>query len=214
MIAGLDDAGRGPCLGPMVIGGVSVSPENYEKLKKLGLRDSKLLSAKQRGDFYEKIIAIVDKYKVVIISPSLIDKHIFSEDSNLNKLEAMKFAEVLNYLKPTRAIVDCPSTNIPEYTKTLRGFLKFDMKLKCEHKAEKHVPVAAGAILAKVTRDREIEKLKKKIGVNFGSGYPSDPMTQTFLKTSWKKYPDLFRKSWATYKRVAGSAKQKNLGEF
>ncbi|MDO8510562.1 MAG: ribonuclease HII, partial [Nanoarchaeota archaeon] len=84
-----------------------------------------------------------------------------------------------------------------------------------EHKADvNYLPAAAASIVAKVIRDRHIEHLKKEIGIDFGSGYMSDPKTQDFLKKYYKKHPDLFRKSWQSYKNVENAAKQKKLGEF
>ena len=47
----------------------------------------------------------------------------------------------------------------------------------------------------------KIDELKKKYG-DFGSGYPSDPDTVRFLRNNWKKYPEIFRKSWESYKRL------------
>jgi ribonuclease HII len=91
------------------------------------------------------------------------------------------------------------------------------MEIICEHKADlNHLVVGAASILAKVTRDREIEKLKKSIGINFGSGYPSDPLTQDFLRKNYSKYPDIFRKEWASYKEAANISikKQKSLSDY
>ena len=89
------------------------------------------------------------------------------------------------------------------------------MKLVLEHKADLNYPVvSAASILAKVTRDAEIEKIKKEIGVDFGSGYMSDPRTSEFLKKNYKKYPEIFRKSWAPYQKIIGAKSQKNLSDF
>lgn len=74
--------------------------------------------------------------------------------------------------------------------------------------------VAAASILAKVTRDKEIDKIKKKIKVDFGSGYPSDPKTTEFLINNCNKFPEIFRKSWDSYKKVVEMKKQRKLGEF
>jgi len=90
-----------------------------------------------------------------------------------------------------------------------------DIKIISEHKADENYPVvSAASILAKVTRDEEIEKIKQQIGVNFGSGYPSDETTQRFLEENYDKYPDIFRKTWKSYKNVLKQKSQKGLGEF
>ena len=59
-----------------------------------------------------------------------------------------------------------------------------------------------------------IKKMKEKLGIDFGSGYPSDPRTVDFLKENWDKFPSLFRKSWVSYKKVVKGSKQRELGEF
>ena len=215
LILGTDDAGRGPVIGPMVISGVVIDEKDLAKLSAIGVKDSKLLTPKRREEIYDKIIKTVKDCKIVIIPPKEIDEAVESETTNLNWLEGQKFAIIINALKPDMAIVDCPSTNTQAFTDYLRKFLKSDVKLKCEHKADlRFVVVGAASILSKVTRDREIEKIKTKIGVDFGSGYPADPKTQTFLKKYWNKFPEIFRHSWSTYKNVSGEKKQKKLGEF
>jgi len=214
IIVGTDDAGRGPCIGPMVIAGVSVDEKELNKLSDLGVKDSKLLTPKQREFLYDKIIEVVKNYKAIVVPASEVDNAVESETTNLNWLESEKFAMVINYLKPDRAIVDCPSPNIPAYTEHLRTFLKVKTHLQCSHKADlKFVVVGAASIIAKVTRDREVAKLREKYG-DFGSGYPSDPKTKEYLAKNWKKHPEIFRKSWACYKKYSGEKKQSSLADF
>ena len=209
-LAGVDEAGRGPVIGSLVMCGVVVEEEDIAKLAELGVKDSKLLTAKKREALFEPIKKIVKAYKLIIIEPQEIDDAVNSPTLNLNFLEAIKTALILNELKPTKAIVDCPSNNIPAYKEYLQNLLTIKMDLVLEHNAEKHLQVAAASILAKVTRDRMIADLEKKLGEKMGSGYPSDPKTQAFLKKNAKKYPEIFRKSWATYKNLA----QHNISDY
>jgi ribonuclease HII len=146
-----------------------------------------------------------------------IDAALGSDHMNLNKLEAQKMGEAITALKPEKAILDCPSNNIPQFVTYLMAHARNITvdKVVAEHKADrKYLTVAAASILAKVTRDREIEKIKERIGINFGSGYTSDERTVKFLKENWDKYPDIFRKEWISYKKLVEAQKQKNLKEF
>ena len=120
--------------------------------------------------------------------------------------------KIINKLKPDKAILDAPSNNIEAYADYVKNKVKCE--ILAEHKADANYPVVgAASILAKVTRDREIEKIKEKVGKDIGSGYPSDPITQEFLKKNWNKY-DFFRKSWETYKKIAKEKNQSKLGDF
>jgi len=215
-IAGIEEAGRGPVIGPMVMCGVLVDEKDEPKLKAIGAKDSKLLTPKTREVLFNQIIAMVKQYEVVIISPQEIDHALMSETLNLNKLEAQKMALITNRLKPDKVLLDCPSNNPADYVAYFKRYLD-DKKLKivAEHKADvKYTVVAAASILAKVTRDREIEKIKQKIKIDFGSGYPADEKTQTFLKHYHLNYPEIFRKTWASYKNILKGKSQKKLGEF
>lgn len=190
---------RGPVIGPMVIVGFCIQEKELPKIKSLGLKDSKLLTPKKREDFYKELIKF-NHYKI-IHSPKEIDNALDSPYLNLNKLEAITIAKIINKLKPDMAFIDCPSNNIPAYETYLKNFLETETKLILKHKADQlYEVVSAASIIAKVVRDREIEKIKKKIKIDFGSGYPADPKTISFLKKYGKKYPNIFRKSWATYK--------------
>lgn len=199
----------------MVMCGVVIEDGVQEKLAKCGVKDSKLLSAEAREALYPQVLALIKDYKLVIIEPETIDAALNTSSLNLNWLEAHTSADILNELNPDHAIIDCPSTNIKAYKDYLYHLLtNKKIKLTLEHNAERHMPVAAASILAKVTRDRLIEDLKKKIGINFGSGYMSDEVTQKFLAQYHQTHSSIFRKSWSSYKNTVDKKNQKSLGEF
>ena len=216
LILGIDEAGRGPVIGPLVIAGVSIDEKDLDKLKRFGIRDSKLLSPKQRENLFDKITNTARKYKIIIIPPKEIDSALRSKSLNLNWLEAIKSAEIIDSLKPKKAIVDCPSNNITNYKSFLKKHLKNKKtELVLEHKADlRYIIVSAASIVAKVTRDREIKKIQKRIKEPIGSGYPSDPVTINFLEKNHNSYPGIFRKEWASWKNINKKKKQKSLSDF
>jgi len=112
--------------------------------------------------------------------------------------------------------LDCPSNNIGAYAGYVKNLLdNKETKIISEHKADlRYAVVSAASILAKVTRDREIEKMEKTIKKKIGSGYPSDPVTQEFLKKNHDKKLGIIRKSWASYKELIKGKGQKKIGEF
>ena len=185
----------------------------------MGVKDSKQLSPEVREELFERIREVVEDFRIEMIEPDAIDLSVDGATSNLNWLEADTSARMISELDPDVIIVDCPSPNIPAYKNYFASRLSKEVREKAqlivEHKADvNYLPAAAASIVAKVIRDRHIEHLKKEIGIDFGSGYMSDPKTQDFLKKYYKKHPDLFRKSWQSYKNVENAAKQKKLGEF
>lgn len=202
----------------MVMAGIVVDEKDLPKLKELGVKDSKLLTPQQREQIFSKLIKTIKRYKIIKISPEEIDKYVLSETTNLNWLEADKMAEIINSLKPDQVIVDCPSNNKKAFANYLDCKITVKTSLRCEHKADLLFPVVgAASILAKVTRDKEIELIKKRIGINFNSGYPADPITKKFLKENWNKYPEIFRHSWSSYRDYSEGKKSKNqkmLGDF
>ena len=215
-ICGIDEAGKGPVIGNLVIVGVLIEENNISKLEKMGVKDSKLLTHKKRIFLSEKIKKIAEKYKIIKIEPIEIDNAIDGDQSlNLNWLEAHKTAEIINELKPDKAIIDCPSPNIKKYKDYLIKLLdNKEIELIIEHHAEKHFPVAAASIITKVIREEEVDKIKKEYNIEFGSGYMSDPRTQKFLEENFNnpKLHKIFRKSWIPFKNHIN--KQKNLFDF
>jgi len=210
-ILAIDEAGKGCVIGPLVVCGVLISEEKVDELKKLGVKDSKLLTKEQRDIFFDKIEKLVVDYKIIKIPPSEID----DKTLNLNRLEAKKIVEIINSFEADVVVIDCPHPNTKTYENELTSSLEYNPKMVVEHKADlNHPEVAAASILAKVTRDNVIEKIKSKIGIDFGSGYPSDPKTKEFVDKYYDKYPEIFRKTWQTYKNVKKKKEQKKLGEF
>ena len=214
VVCGIDEVGRGAVIGPLVMAGVLIEEEKIPKLLEIGVKDSKLLTPKQREKLFPQIKKIIKDSKIIQIPPKEIDEALESDSLNLNWLEAHKSAEIINALKPNKAIIDSPSNNVRAYKNYLVKLLKNKkIEISVEHKAEKHPPVAAASILAKVIRDNEIEKIKKKYG-NCGPGYSSNLITQEFIKENFKKYPEIFRKTWITYKRLKVVDENTKLTDF
>lgn len=212
LLLGIDDAGRGPLIGPMILSGVLIKKEAETRLRKIGAKDSKLLSHSERIRISKLIKNLIIAGKIVQASPAEIDEAVLS-GKNLNTLEAKKMAEVINELndgkKPIKVIVDCPSVNIKKWQEKLVSFIENpkNLTILCEHKADfNHPVVSAASILAKVAREEEVSKIKKEFAKygDIGSGYPADPITQEFLKKHGKSLKDsgIFRKSWATWKEM------------
>ncbi|MBI2145116.1 ribonuclease HII [Candidatus Woesearchaeota archaeon] len=217
LTCGIDEAGKGCIIGPLVMAGIIVDDKGIEQLKGIGVKDSKLLSAAERDELFGKIAGIVKSYKILMASPSEIDNAVNSSDGmNLNWLEAHKAAEILNFLKPDSAIIDCPSPNIGAYRQYLMNLVSNKrMTAIVEHKADINwAACSAASILAKVTRDGEIEKIKADVGDDFGSGYLHDPKTVAFFEKNFELYPDIFRKSWTPYRDRVFAKAQRKLGDF
>jgi ribonuclease HII len=231
IIIGIDDAGRGPVLGPMCLAGVMMRKENEKAFAQQGIKDSKLLTPAKRESLIEYIKKNSLALHFQLITPVEIDTG-FGMGLNLNQVEALAAANIINELttklsseqKTTlKIILDCPSINTAGWKNQLMGYVKeksLEKNIVCEHKADFHYPVvSAASIIAKTTRDAEIEKIKKMIGIDFGSGYPSDPYTVQFLKEHANDFKKerIFRESWSTWQNAAKdyldkeSSKQKKL---
>lgn len=217
LVLGIDEAGRGPVVGSLFIAGVMIDESMDDKLREIGVKDSKLLSHKKRMALEKEIKKIAKNFKVIKVLPKEIDAAVDSDDgTNLNWLEARKQAEIINELKPDKAIIDCPSPNIRAYTEYLRRLLKNkDVELLVEHKADKNFfSCAAASIIAKCERENEVLEIEKMVGESIGSGYASNSICQKFLKNNFEKYPEIFRKSWISWKNHNNMKKQARLGDF
>lgn len=213
IVAGIDEAGRGAVIGPLVVCGASFEKESVNQLRKMRVRDSKELSPKRREVLAKAIEKVAKDIMVLKISPCVIDNR-KAEGLNLNKLEAMKFADIINYLHPDNVYIDSPDVNTKRLKEFIEKMLKNEPELFVEHHADKNHPeVSAASIIAKVERDKDVKELAEKHGP-IGSGYPSDERTIRWLRhwlSNNKKFPDFVRRSWVTVEIMEKEKAQSKL---
>jgi ribonuclease HII len=219
LILGIDDAGRGPVIGPMILAGCLINEATEKEFKKLGVKDSKELTPKRREFLAAIIREKAETFEITLAYPNEIDNKLAS-GTNLNHLEAIKMAEIINKINKgynrIKVIVDCPSVGIAKWTDLLKTKINnlSNLEVVCEHKADKnHIAVSAASILAKSTREKEMDALKKIYGEEIGSGYTSDPATIKFLEKNAQKHEDsgIFRKSWETWRTAIDKIGQRKL---
>ncbi|MCD6114338.1 MAG: ribonuclease HII [Thermoprotei archaeon] len=204
LILGIDEAGKGPVIGNMFVAGVVIDKAVIVKLKHLGVRDSKLLSPYMREAYYSVIKKAAKKIYVKEVGVEEIDRR------NINKILADKYVEIVkealrDFENIEEIVIDLPSMS-PEKLKSRIRLLNFRGKIVTEHFADKkYVVVSAASIVAKVYREKHIEALRRMYG-DFGSGYPSDEKTISWIKEFYLKngfLPNIVRKSWKTIKNIA-----------
>lgn len=207
LVAGVDEAGRGCVIGPLIVAGVAMEEKRIERLGLLGVRDSKLLSPKKRERLRWEIEALASSCAYFEIPPHAIDRVVERgvKLRRLNYLEALAMARVIDELRPDRVYVDSSDVDPSRLAHQILRVIRWKPQIFCEHNADKVRPiVSAASILAKIRRDRIIEELRRSHG-DFGSGYPSDRRTIEFLKKTLVEdgeLPPFVRRSWKTVKRL------------
>jgi len=204
----------GPVLGPMVLCGANFDQRVFDDLKTAGVRDSKLLTPQRRELLAKLILEKASGVEVIEVSAAEIDSCRLVKKVNLNEMEAMHFAKIIDRLNPELAYLDSPDPNPKLFETRILRYLKSRPKIVAENYADrKYVAVAAASIVAKVRRDQRIAELRGRYG-DLGSGYPADPVTISFLE-KWVrergKLPDFARRSWETARRIEGQARQKKI---
>jgi len=212
MICGVDEAGKGSVLGPLVIAAVAALSE--DDFAEIPVKDSKLLPAKER----ERLAILIKKQcRVTTVKIDAREIDAIRAEMTLNSCVARAHAKAINRLAPAVAYVDACDVNPFRYAEMVRSSLKRDCEIVSEHHADNtYKVVSAASIIAKVTRDREIHRLAKTYGA-IGSGYPSDPATVRFLDSYIDEHrhpPPIARKSWKTVTAMIGRKEQSNLAQF
>ncbi len=218
MICGIDESGKGPVVGPLVIVGVTF--KNDLSLIDLNVKDSKKTSPNRR-----KILANIIKkkaidYEILIIPARDIDD--MRKVMTLNEIEVNAYTKIIKKLKPEVCYVDSVDVNEERFGRDILSGLSFKIEIISKHKADNIYPVvSAASIVAKTIRDEEIQKIAQKLeprlDVPLGSGYPADPVTQRFLKTwidRYKKLPPHTRHSWKTIQNILKEKSIKKLNDF
>lgn len=225
-VIGIDEAGKGPVIGSMFIGfsiinlpnGLKDLNEYQDSLKELGVKDSKLLSAKKRNQIYTTLKSQLD-ITYAQLTPTLIDSNNLG-GGNLLELEIQAIVQVLEQQKPDLVLIDALTSKPVEFGEKLLKRLSFECKIISENKADSTYPlVGAASIAAKELREQELAEIKTNIhkilfpslsplsslsDSPVGSGYPSDKKTQSFIAEYYnnKEFEFIFRKSWQTYKNL------------
>jgi len=218
MISGIDEAGKGPVLGPMCVAGVLFDEKKLDALSQMRVKDSKQLTAKRREDLAVGIKKLADKYFILEVSPFQIDE--LRKIMTMNEIMVSCYVKVLEELKPDHAFVDAADVIAERFGENIRKKYARKLEITSEHDADEKYPiVSAASILAKVQRDALVKRLEKKVGVEIGSGYPADPKTISFLEGWIKEHgslPDFARSSWETSKKLVEkfSTAQRRISEY
>ena len=202
-VLGIDEAGRGSVLGPLVIAGVIVPEKMDIVLERMGVKDSKRLTPNRRTILSRKLKKMFE-YDLVVISAQDIMR---ADGINLNEIERIGMEKILSNLNPEKAIVDAVDIKAERFQNKLANGT--GVNVVAEHKADdNYIEVSAASIIAKQERDAHIAEINKdyiKMG-GIGSGYPSDPITKKFLTNfTYDEMPDFVRKSWATVEKMKNS---------
>lgn len=209
---GIDEAGRGSAMGPLVVGIVRTDDDGG--LISIGVRDSKKLTPKRRESIYAEIVG---SYETDFVEVSAEDIDRLRKNISLNDVELDMFADAYAKLPAVTIYADCPDVNESAFSSSL--------SLKCggcrvvgEHRADDRYPVvSAASIVAKVTRDRRIEEISEEFGIDIGSGYPSDRVTMDFIE-KWIKgngrAPVHTRCSWEPVRHLLSLAANTKIDDW
>ena len=219
ILGGVDEAGRGAVIGPMVVAGVSFRAKDMRQLERIGVRDSKELSRKERAEKYGQVVGIAKSICVYVVQTTEIDDHVTL--NRLNHLEALAMAQVIDNMKADSIFVDCCDVNQEKFKANILCNLKRRIRIRngkltifsFHHADSLHLAVSAASIVAKVIREEELGSIKK-LHHGIGSGYPSDKKTAGFIK-SWIEEvgvaPPFVRNSWLPVKKLLREREQRQL---
>jgi ribonuclease HII len=212
LIGGVDEAGRGSIIGPLVVAGISIRKSKISKLRQIGVKDSKMLTPKARANLFSLVMDMADSLCINIINCTIVDNNVFL--NRLNKLEAETMASVINSIQADKVYVDSCDVNPCRFRDYIESHLLLSSsssspsskpKLYSMHRADSlNVVVSAASIIAKIVRDKQIQEIRNTHH-NIGSGYPSDWKTMLFIRGWVSKYkcaPHFARKSWSPLKKM------------
>jgi ribonuclease HII len=214
-ILGIDEAGRGSVLGPLVVGGFCCSDDRFPALRKTGVRDSKRLSPRRREEVYGLLPGVGELLSVTLL-PRRIDQYVAR--GGLNELELESFATLVRDCRPDVAYVDACDPNAERFGRRLAVLADTGTRVVSRHKADRDFPiVSAASVVAKVRRDAALAQLRQTAGEPIGSGYPSDPETRECVERHARdggRVPPWMRRSWETVQRVKRARPARTLEGF
>jgi ribonuclease HII len=217
-VLGIDEAGRGPVIGSMFIGGFVTDEKDLDRLEDLGVKDSKKLSDSRREEIREDLGEIGDSI-VEEFTASSIDS--MMEGMTINRIEIKGFARVIDQADPDKVVMDLPEPDAEEFIDKIKKSMNSDstdIEFTAEHGADDSFPVvSAASIVAKSARESHVEELHSKYGYDFASGYPHDKPTINFLERYLDQEGELppeTRRSWSTAERLVDQHQQNSISDF
>jgi ribonuclease HII len=217
-VLGIDEAGRGPVIGSMFIGGFVTDEKDLDRLEDLGVKDSKKLSDSRREGIRENLGEIGDSI-VEEFTASSIDS--MMEGMTINRIEIKGFARVIDQADPDKVVMDLPEPDAEEFIEKIKKSMNSDstdIEFTAEHGADDSFPVvSAASIVAKSARESHVEELHSKYGYDFASGYPHDKPTINFLERYLDQEGELppeTRRSWSTAERLVDQHQQNSISDF
>ena len=215
LVIGVDEAGRGPVIGPLVVCSVAIPSKDEKLLLDMGVKDSKYLSAKKRQNihswFMENYQTMGWNYSITYGKPEQIDEAVYR--NGLNLLECQLFAESINRLNiqnklPTSIICDACDVDEVRFTRRVAQSIESwpwnNSQINSYHKADdQFLVVGLASILAKQARDKAIQYIQETLDFPIGSGYPSDAITIAAVHSMIDPVPhEQLRWSWSTVERI------------
>lgn len=213
LLGGIDEAGRGSVIGPLVIAGISFDSTGIESIRNEGITDSKKLTVQKRETMYTKILQSAVSVFVCRINPMTIDKYV--NHKKLNVLESRFITITADNISADKIIIDACDVKPDRFKQSiLKNLTNKSVKIYCFHKADAdNLIVSAASVIAKVTRDREIKKIEEILCKKIGSGYPSDPSTKLFLRNHLfnNETKEHIRFSWSPVKNLMNECAQTKI---
>jgi ribonuclease HII len=214
-IVGVDEAGRGSFVGPLVVGAFAMDDSALEAIRACGARDSKQLSPSAREAVYE-LLGRWGTRASITLQPRTVDRAV--QNGGLNELEADAFGDVIRQVGAEEARVDACDTNAARFGLRVARRAGTGVRVIARHHADRDDPVVgAASIVAKVRRDRALARLRRTLGDALGSGYPSDAQTIEFVRCHLARggaAPTWLRASWSTMTRVKRTPPAVTLERF
>lgn len=215
---GIDEAGRGPVLGPMVYGIAYAPLSKKQLLVDLGCADSKSLTEQKRDAIFDTMCQESSSmgWAVDVISPSVIANSMYRRTkTSLNEVSMNSAIDLAKKVieagaRITEIYVD--TVGKPEKYQAKLELIFPGIKVTVAKKADSTYPiVSAASICAKVSRDHAIRAWQFREGSitsEYGSGYPNDPETKRWLSQNVDPvfgFPHLVRFSWSTAENILNS---------
>ena len=204
---GTDESGKGDYFGPLVVAGVYAGNETLQQLKKVGVKDSKLLTDNVINSLASEIKKIVgDKYSIVIINPAKYNE-LYRKIGNVNKLLGWAHARVLENILEQHSASEAISDKFGD-EKLIKDSLQSkgrEITLRQFTKAEKYTAVAAASILARERVNSWFDITNKKLNIIIPKG-ASSKVEETALKIKSlhgkEKMEELVKLHFKTTKKI------------